>query len=178
MAFHYQNLIQEKDFKNEDNLEKYMAIKKYALHSLFEFKITHPIITGKHLWKLAIESSKNASYQNFSFHTNLDKILIITNILIPDDEYFIQKLISYYHVDLEKCYKLREVFNELDKKDKDFLDGTMEGLVRYYIPNFDVIAQDLKMNINDEFIIYKLFEIMHFKNELLEDEKQKNIGKK
>ena len=38
MAFHYQNLIQEKDFKKEDNLEKYMAIKKYALHEVVNKK--------------------------------------------------------------------------------------------------------------------------------------------
>lgn len=181
MAFHYQNLIQEKDFQYEDMDKRYERVKDYTKICLREFKKKNNIITTRQLWKLAIASSDKAFYTEKAkkiYFNRQEKILIITNILFSDEEKFVTKLFSHYEIDLEKCYKLKDVLNELDRKDEDFLDGTMEGLVRYYIPPFDVIAKDLSMNVNNEFIIYKLMEIMYFNPSILEKAKQKNIGKR
>lgn len=176
MAFHYQNLIQEKDFNYNNFEERYKAIKKYSISKLKEFKSKNHIIAPRHVWECAKRSSNNPIYEyngkEYKFNNRQEKILIITNILFPDENYFLQKFFKY-NVELENCFKLKCVLNELDRNDKDFLDGTMEGLVRYYIESFDSIAKDLQMSGNNEFIIYKLMEIIYFSPELLEKTKQK-----
>lgn len=37
----------------------------------------------------------------------------------------------------------------------------MEGLVRYYIPAFDLIKENMNLAVYDEFIIWRLMELLY-----------------
>lgn len=179
MAFHYQNIIKAKDFKYEEVNEKYKEIKKYAYYRLESMKRRKRNVQMRDILELVKTSvaKKVRLDQNtvISLEKREERILLINNIIFPDDEYFIKTLIEDYNVDIENIYKLKDSIESLNRKDKDFLDGTMEGIVRYYIPSFDIIDSDLKLGNFNEFIIWKLMEIIYLNPFLLEVKKE--IGK-
>lgn len=176
MAFHYQNLIQEKDFLYPNIMDKYKEIKLFADSRVYNLRKTKKQILMKNLINTAktsvakqVRLDKNTI---FTFNKRQERILIVNNILFNDDEYFINKILNDYNVSIESIYNLKDVLNELDRKDEDYLDGTMEALVRYHIPAFDIIAKDLNIGYYNEFIIWKLMEIVYLKPELLEHKKE------
>jgi hypothetical protein len=165
MAFHYQNLIQEKDYQYPGFQSQYNDILKYTTSKLRDFRRTHYRPKMKDFWEYArvccrteVHISKD---EKFTFSKRQEKILIINNILFPDNYDFLNTLKEGYRLEKEDCENLRQVLNELNRKDKDFLDSTMEALVRNYLPSFDAMRSDLSLNIGDEFIIWKLMEIMY-----------------
>lgn len=176
MAFHYQNLIQETDFKYPEFEKQYEQIKKFARYQVNEVRRTHKVVTAKELFTKARSICKPTCYmkgETLEFPKKQERLLLVTNILFPDDGEFLKLLQDRYDVSKETCYQLKDTFNWFKKEDEDYLDGTMDGIVHHYIPNFDLIAEELKMRTFDEFIIWKLLEIMYIKPDLLEKEKQK-----
>lgn len=165
MAFHYQNIIQEKDYNYPEFKEQYKALLKYTARKLKEFRKNHYRPKMKEIWEFAARSCVKEGYlsqtEKVSFPKKQERLLIITNILFPDNEDFLNTLKTFYNVDKETCEKLGFFVNDIDKKDGDFLDSTMEGVVRYHLPVFDTIKSDLGLNVGDEFIIWKLMEIMY-----------------
>lgn len=176
MAFHYQNLIQEKDFSYPEFGEHYAFIKEVVL--ITKKRIAY---NGKTSFKHLLTTASTVA-QNPYFYLNKDqklkpnrveRILFITNFLFSDNKEFIDNLIEKYNIDIEGCYKLKEVLNTLNRADKDFLDSTMDALVNYHIPNFSIIKAEYGLEKTDEFIIWKLMEILYFYPELLEKQAQK-----
>ncbi len=181
MAFHYQNIIQEKEYNYPEFEEQYAIILKYTAKRLRDFKKSHPHPKMKDIWQLAARSCVKETHispnELINFPRKQERLLIITNILFPDNESFLNTLKTFYNVDKETCEKLKFFINDLDKKDGDFLDSTMEGIIRYHLPVFDTIKDDLSLNVGDEFIIWKLMEIMYIHQDIFDKvyPKQKSL---
>lgn len=172
MAFNYKNIIQEKDIGYEGFNTKYIEIKEYSKYKYMNYRRKKRTINMKECWDLARRVAVKETYvgspdNKVCFKKGVERKLIVTNILFPDEEKFMDLLCNEYKISIESCIKLKEAINILDKEDGDFLNGTLEGIVRYYIPTFDAIAHSLKMNASNEFIIWKLMEILYLNKELV-----------
>ncbi len=79
MAFHYQNILQEKDLQYEDFHEQYQFILKYTKYRLNHFMDTHTRVTMKQLQNLAVTSIRTKGifiHENFSFLKDKKKFLL------------------------------------------------------------------------------------------------------
>lgn len=165
MAFHYQNLIQEKDYTYPEFKDQYKDVLRYTAHKLKIYRKKHSKIYMRDLWNYARQACTKTyhlpGYDKVEFPKRQERILIVTNIIFPDNDDFLETLKAAYSVCKEDCENLKKSLNELDRQDGDFLDSTMEGIVRYHIPAFDSMKKDLKLGVGDEFIIWKLMEIMY-----------------
>lgn len=176
MAFHYQNILQEKDLQYENFHEQYQFILKYTKYRLNYFMDTHTRVTMKQLQNLAVTSIRTKGifmHENFSLPKRQEKILVVTNILFHNQENFLRSIFQDTNTTLESCYKLKTVLNELDRDDKDYLDSTMEGLVRYYMPAFDSIRMNMHLKMYDEFIIWRLMELLYTSKDMVNENYQK-----
>lgn len=178
MAFHYQNIIKEKDFQYAGIEERYKLIKDFANAKLINMRRNKKNIKIKDILEVARINSGKEIRIDISTKISLSKverILVINNIIFPDDEYFIERVLEDYKVDKKKILDLKEVIDSLNRKDGDFLNGTLEGLVRYHIPQFDLMADDIELGNYNEFLIWKLMEITYLNKNLLDE---KRIGQK
>ena len=177
MAFHYQNLLQEHDLQYEGFREKYDFILEYTKEQLLHYYSTHRKVSMQALHDLAKTSIRTNGIfreQPFTLEKRQEKILVINNILFGTNLASIpQHIFSDNKTSLEDCYKLKDVLNELNPKNKDFLDGTMEGLVRFYLPCFNRVKMEMNIWKWDEFIIWRLMELLYLKPELVQNEYEK-----
>lgn len=175
MAFHYQNLLLEKEIHYPEFQEHYPLIQKEALKKLNSYEKMYHVHTYIKI-RLANDRITNPTIrlnENERLTLNrVEKLLLATNIVFDNNEKFLDVL-KTYNVQMENCIELKTVLNELDKKDKDFLDGTINGLVHHYIPTWDMIKEYYGIKNNDDIILTKLLEISYLYPELLEKSKQK-----
>lgn len=164
MAFHYQNILQECDLQYEGFEKQYQFILEYTKYKFEYYMDTHTRVSMKNLQSLVTTSLTTKGVfanKTFSLKKRQEKILVVNNILFHNQEQFLRNIFEKTDTTLENCYKLKEALNELDRKDKDYLDSTMEGLVRYYIPAFDLIKENMNLAVYDEFIIWRLMELLY-----------------
>lgn len=173
MAFHYQNLLQEEDLKYDGFEKQYELIIDYTHNLLANYYQNHRRFTMRSLQKLAKDSIQTNN-KPIMLSKRQEKILTINNILFGTNiNELPQHIFSDGKTSLEDCYKLKNVLNELNCRDKDFLDGTMEGLVRYHLPCFDRVKMEFNIWEWDEFIIWRLMELLYLKPELVQYEYEK-----
>ena len=176
MAFHYQNILQERDLQYEGFEEQYQFILEYTKYRLEYYMGTHTRVTMRNLQDLAITSLRSKGtffHKPFSLIKRQEKLLVVNNILFHNREQFLKSIFEKTDTTLESCYKLKNVLNELDRKDGDYLDSTMEGLVRYYIPAFDTIKINMNIHLYDEFIIWRLMELLYTSEDVVIENYQK-----
>lgn len=118
-------------------------------------------------------NKRNIYTWKFFLPKRQEKILVVTNILFHNQENFLRSIFQDTNTTLESCYKLKTVLNELDRDDKDYLDSTMEGLVRYYMPAFDSIRMNMHLKMYDEFIIWRLMELLYTSKDMVNENYQK-----
>lgn len=102
----------------------------------------------------------------------IEKLLLVTNIVFDNSEKFLDVLINKCHVQIENCMELKEALNNLDKKDKDFLNNTIDALVNHYIPTWNMVKEYYGIKNNDDIILTKLLEVIYLYPELLEKQKK------
>lgn len=176
MAFHYQNILQERDLQYEEFEKQYQFILEYTKYKFEYYMRTHTRVSMKNLQDLAVTSLKTKGIfacKTFSLTKKQEKILVVNNILFNNQEQFLKGIFEKTDTTLENCYKLKAVLNEIDRKDKDYLDSTMEGLVRHYIPAFDSIKVNMNIGMYDEFIIWRLMELLYTSEGVVNENYQK-----
>jgi len=174
MAFHYQNLLLENDVTYPDFEKRYALLSRMVTVEMNFYKDFHRKWPTHAVEKINA-ANKIMRKENINKCFNrTEKLLMLTQIVMPSHEEFVDTLINKWQIDMEQCCALKDILNTLDRNDKDYLDGTIDALVNHHIPNWKLITTYYGLNQNEDIVLTKLLEIMYLHPEMIEKTNHKN----